>query len=206
MIISQATVVPMQQGLVVPITTPNDGKFVAGITPDGVQQRRANNLAGSAIASPFGVSAAGSTETGNSGDEPLNTWTGITLAAGKCMRLTGATVRVAGSASNTFKIIFGGSVSNGAVKGGTTVASWSYSNSDTSTTAVFRAMVCNNAGSTTSQLSFMDAVFNNTSSAAGAASLTSSASTATSSNVYFTFNGASTEEFTPKGAVLELLQ
>ena len=206
MVISQATVVPIQQGLVVPITTPDDGKYVTGITPDGVQQRRTVNPADRALASPVEVSAAGGAETGNSGDQPLNTWTGITLAAGKCMRLTGATVRVAGSASNTFKIIFGGTVSNGAVKGGTTVASWSYSNSATSTTAVFHALVCNNAGSTTSQFSFMDPVFNNTSPAAGAASLTSSASTATASKVYFTFDGASTEEFTPKGAVLELLQ
>ena len=96
-------------------------------------------------------------------------------------------------------------MSNGAVKGGTTVASWTYTSTDTSTSAVFHALVCNNAGTTTSQFSLMDAVFNNTSSAAGAASLTSSASTSTANSVYFTFNGASTEEFTPKGAVLELL-
>ena len=205
MVVSQLSVVPIYQNLVVPITTPNDGEFVTGITPDGVQQRTAINLAGSAIASPVGVSAAGSTEKGNSGDQPLNTWTGITLAAGKCMRFTGAAARMAGSATNTFKIMLGGTVSNGAVKGGTTVASWTYTSTDTSTSAVFHALVCNNAGTTTSQFSLMDAVFNNTSSAAGAASLTSSASTSTANSVYFTFNGASTEEFTPKGAVLELL-
>jgi hypothetical protein len=122
------------------------------------------------------------------------------------MRLTAGTVRVAGSAANTMKLIFGGTVSSGAVTGGTTVASWSYSNSATSTTAVYHALVCNNAGSTTSQFAFMDAPIDNTTFVAGAASLTPAASTATSSNVYFTFNGASTEQFTPKGAVLELLQ
>jgi len=205
MVVSQLSVVPIYENLVVPIVTPNDGKFVTGITPDGVQQRTAINLAGSTIASPDGVSAAGSTEKGNSGDEPLNTWTGIPLAAGKCMRFTGAAARIAGSATNTFKIIFGGTVSSGAVKGGTTVARWTYTNTDTSTSAIFHALVCNNADTTTSQFSLMDAVFNNTSLAAGAASLTSSASTSTANSVYFTFNGASTEEFTSKGAELELL-
>jgi len=39
MIVSQLSVVPMYPSGVAPITTPSDGKFVQGITPDGVQQR-----------------------------------------------------------------------------------------------------------------------------------------------------------------------
>jgi hypothetical protein len=39
MVISQVSVVPIYQNGVVPVTTPNDGKVVTAVTPDGVQQR-----------------------------------------------------------------------------------------------------------------------------------------------------------------------
>jgi hypothetical protein len=39
MTVSQVSVVPIYNQIVVPVTTPGDGKYVTGVTPDGVQQR-----------------------------------------------------------------------------------------------------------------------------------------------------------------------
>jgi hypothetical protein len=207
MVVSQLSVVPINQQNVVPVTTPSDGKYVTGITPDGVQQRAAiTAAAGSTIASPFGVVAAGSTLSGNSGDQPLATWTGVTLAAGKCMRLTAIANRIAGSGSNTFKLIFGGTVSGGAVTGGTTLDSLSFTNTSTAANTAWHATVCNNPGSTTTQFAMNDPVISGTTLGLGVSYATSAATTTTSSSVYFTFNGASTEQFALKGAVLEELQ
>ena len=46
MVVSQVSVAPIDQDLVVPITTPGDGNIVLGITPDGVQHR--GSIAGAA--------------------------------------------------------------------------------------------------------------------------------------------------------------
>jgi hypothetical protein len=63
MVISQLSVVPIYQNGVIPVTTPNDGKVITAITPDGVQQRsvisQLNGAPVPASASLLGTNSAG---------------------------------------------------------------------------------------------------------------------------------------------------
>jgi hypothetical protein len=104
MIVSQLSVVPMYPSGVAPITTPSDGKFVQGITPDGVQQR--------AVVTPNALQyivTPLSSFTGTNAAQTLSTSGSIgPLAAGQGVEVNVAAQRTAGTGAMTWAVTLGG--------------------------------------------------------------------------------------------------
>jgi hypothetical protein len=137
MIVSQLSVVPMYPSGVAPITTPSDGKFVQGITPDGVQQRAVvppNTL--QYIVTPQ------SSFSGTNAAQTLATSGSIgPLTAGQGVEVNVSAQRTAGTGAMAWAVTLGG----------TQAYTCSYTGNGNAST-LLHLFIKNVAGSTTTQL------------------------------------------------------
>lgn len=150
--------------------------------------------------------------TGNSSDQSLFTQYTIpanTVVPGACLQIEVSTRHSTGTASVTYKLNLGGTLSGGNVSGGTIVESNGFANNNTSGFDTITYTLCNDSGSQASQANTSKvALFNLTgfSTIVPTSGVLSNPNVnfTNAQNVFFTFNVANTDQVTPEKLIVAM--